>query len=187
MNKQAKKKVPVISGSGPPSLAMPIRVKPYRHQQAAFDFVCKVFGLMDGKKCSPGSALLMEMGTGKTLVAIATACILHQFGLAERVLVVAPFSLLGMWESELEKFAGVPVNVTVVRGTPEKKKRLIKEAASERLDIVIVNYESAWRLEKELLAYDADLIIADEAQAGAPAGSAWSADRTGFGRICDIL
>ena len=28
---------------------------------------------------------------------------------------------------------------------------------------MVVNYESAWRLEKELLAYNADLIIADEA------------------------
>ena len=145
------------------SMKMPVKAKPYRHQQDAFDFVCRLFGLMDGKKRSKGAALLMEMGTGKTLVAIATACILHQFGFAERILVVAPFSLLGVWESELEKFTGVPVNVTVVKGTPEKKKRLVKEAVSDKLDVVIVNYESAWRLEKELLVYDADLVIADEA------------------------
>lgn len=31
------------------------------------------------------------------------------------------------------------------------------------MQIAVVNYESAWRLEKELLAFDADLIIADEA------------------------
>lgn len=30
-------------------------------------------------------------------------------------------------------------------------------------ELIIVNYESAWRMEKELLAYDADLVIADEA------------------------
>jgi len=31
------------------------------------------------------------------------------------------------------------------------------------LQVVVVNYESAWRLEKELLTYNADLVIADEA------------------------
>ncbi|MCC8061178.1 MAG: hypothetical protein LIO81_10180 [Clostridiales bacterium] len=30
-----------------------------------------------------------------------------------------------------------------------------------RLLVVAVNYESAWRLEKELFAYDADLVIVD--------------------------
>lgn len=145
------------------SMKMPVTAKPYKHQQAAFDYVCRLFGLTDGKKRSPGVALLMEMGTGKTLVAIAVACILYQFGLAERVLVVAPLSLLGVWKSELQRFAGVPVNVIVMKGTLEKKKQLLSEAARDKLNIVIVNYESAWRLEKELLAYNADLIIADEA------------------------
>ena len=84
----------------PPTLPMPVTAKPYRHQQEAFDFVCRLFGLQDGKCLSPGAALLMEMGCGKTLVAIATAGILYQFGLVDRVLVVAPLSLLGVWESE---------------------------------------------------------------------------------------
>lgn len=144
-------------------MKMPVKAKPYRHQQDAFDFVCRLFGLTDGKMRSNGSALLMEMGTGKTLVAIAVACILYQFGLADRVLVVAPLSLLGVWESELHRFAGVPVNVVVLKGTLDKKKELLTRTASDRLNIAIVNYESAWRMEKELLAYNADLIIADEA------------------------
>lgn len=103
------------------SMKMPVKAKPYRHQQEAFDFVCRLFGLTDGQQRSSGAALLMEMGTGKTLVAIAVACILYQFGLAERVLVVAPLSLLGVWESELQRFAGVPVNAVVLKGTLDKK------------------------------------------------------------------
>lgn len=145
------------------SMKMPVKAKPYQHQQAAFDFVCKLFGLIDGKCTSNGAALLMEMGTGKTLVAIAVACILYQFGLADRVLVVAPLSLLGVWESELHRFAGVPVNVVVLKGTLDKKKQLLTGTVKDKLNIVIVNYESAWRLEKELLVYNADLVIADEA------------------------
>ena len=142
---------------------MPVKAKPYKHQQEAFDFVCRLFGLTDGKKRSPGAALLMEMGTGKTLVAIAVACILYQFGLAGRVLVVAPLSLLGVWESELQRFAGVPVNAVVLKGTMEQKKELLKGASKDKLNIAIVNYESAWRLEKELLAFNPELVIADEA------------------------
>ena len=145
------------------ALEMPVKARPYRHQQAAFDFVCLLFGLIDGKKRSPGAALLMEMGTGKTLVAIAVACILYRFGLADRVLVVAPLSLLGVWESELRRFAGVPVSIVTLQGTLDKKKQLLTETAKDKLNVVIVNYESAWRLEKELLSYDPDLAVADEA------------------------
>ncbi len=141
---------------------MPVKAKPYRHQQEAFDFVCKLFGLTDGQQRSSGAALLMEMGTGKTLVAIAVACILYQFGLAERVLVIAPLSLLGVWESELQRFAGVPVNAVVLKGTLDKKKELLSQTVPDKLNVVIVNYESAWRMERELLAFDAQMIVADE-------------------------
>ena len=144
------------------SMKMPVKAKPYRHQQEAFDFVCRLFGLTDGQQRSSGVALLMEMGTGKTLVAIAVACILYQFGLAERVLVVAPLSLLGVWESELQRFAGVPVNAVVLKGTLDKKKELLSHTVPDKLNVVIVNYESAWRMERELLAFDAQMIVADE-------------------------
>ena len=143
-------------------MKMPVKAKPYRHQQEAFDFVCRLFGLTDGQQRSSGAALLMEMGTGKTLVAIAVACILYQFGLAERVLVVAPLSLLGVWESELQRFAGVPVNAVVLKGTLDKKKELLSQTVPDKLNVVIVNYESAWRMERELLAFDAQMIVADE-------------------------
>ena len=147
----------------PPTLPMPVTAKPYRHQQEAFDFVCKLFGLMDGKCLSPGAALLMEMGCGKTMVAIAVAGILYQFGLVSRVLVVAPLSLLGVWESEFSKFAHFPISVTVLRGTAAKKEELLwQDAPANGLQVVVVNYESCWRMEPQLLKYDADLIIADE-------------------------
>lgn len=146
-----------------PALPMPVRARPYSHQQAAFDFVCRLFGLMDGKRRSSGAALLMEMGCGKTLVAIAVAGILYQFGMAERVLVVAPLSLLGVWESEFTRFAHFPVSVTVLKGTAAKKEELLRmNAPKEGLQVTVVNYETCWRMQDELLEYDADLIIADE-------------------------
>ncbi len=68
-----------------------------------------------------------------------------------------------MWEEEFEKFADFPYSLTILKGTAKKKSEQLKKLPEKGLQIVVVNYESAWRLEKELLAYGADLIIADEA------------------------
>ena len=87
---------------------MPVKVKPYAHQQNAFDFACGLFGLTTFEETSSGAALLMEMGTGKSLVGLAIAGILFRFSLIERVLVVCPLSIMGVWEDELAKFADYP-------------------------------------------------------------------------------
>lgn len=88
---------------------------------------------------------------------------MYQFGKVDRVLIVAPLSILGVWEEEFEKFADFPYTLTVLKGTSAKKKQqLAKLPGGPGLQVVVVNYESAWRLEKELLAYNADLVIADE-------------------------
>ena len=154
------------------TLAMPVRAKPYKHQQEAFDFCSRVFGLLRDGGVSPpegsrGAALLMEMGCGKTLVSIATAGALYQADKIRRVLVVAPLSLLGNWEDEFQRFSDYPVSVTVLKGTMEKKRDALKKAAASSggvkpLAVAIVNYESAWRMEEELLSFAPDLIIADE-------------------------
>lgn len=143
--------------------AMPIRAKPYAHQQRTYNFACRLFGLEDGIIKSRGVALLLEMGCGKTLVSIAVSGALSKAGKVKLVLVVAPLSILGVWQEEYAKFADFPHGVTVLTGSGVKKKEKLAKAKAKPLQIVVVNYESAWRLEDELLAYDADLIIADEA------------------------
>lgn len=145
------------------SLPMPITVKPYRHQQQAFDFACMRFGLLPTDLRSNGVALLMEMGTGKTITSIGISGMLYQFGRVTRILVVAPLSILGVWEEEFEKFAAYPYELTVLRGPSAKKRQqLANVGRSDGLEVVVVNYESARILEPELLKFDADLIIADE-------------------------
>jgi len=143
-------------------LPMPVKVRPYAHQQAGYDFACRIFGLYDGRIRSHGVAFLMEMGTGKTLTSIGVSGALYQFGLVNRILVACPLSITGVWEEEFHAFADYPVNITVLKGTSEKKRQQIDRILSEGLQVLVVNYESAWRLEEELLKFDADLIIADE-------------------------
>jgi len=144
------------------SLLMPIKANPYEHQIKAFGFVCGLFGIFNAPYYSRGAALLMEMGCGKTITSIAVAGALYQFGKINRILIVAPLSILGVWDEEFEKFADFPYTLTVLKGSSSKKKEQLEELSDKGLQIVVVNYESAWRLERELLRYNADLIIADE-------------------------
>ena len=141
---------------------MPVKAKPYAHQYKAFEFACTKFGILPGE-FSSGVALLMEMGTGKTITSIGIAGALYQFGKIKRVLVVAPLSILGVWEEEFSRFADYPYTLTVLKGPSSKKAETLRSIGRNGLQIVVVNYESAWRIEKDILAFDADLIIADEA------------------------
>lgn len=145
-----------------PSIPMPVKAKPYAHQYKAFEFACTKFGILPSE-FSSGVALLMEMGTGKTITSIGIAGALYQFGKIKRVLVVAPLSILGVWEEEFSRFADYPYTLTVLKGPSSKKAETLRSIGRNGLQIVVVNYESAWRIEKDILAFDADLIIADEA------------------------
>ena len=111
---------------------------------------------------SQGAALLMEMGTGKSLTAIAITGALSQAGRIRRVLIVAPLSILGVWEEEFQKFAAFPYALAVLSGSSDKKLDTLRHMIGTALQVVVVNYESAWRLEKALTAWHPDLIIADE-------------------------
>lgn len=140
---------------------MPIRAAPYRHQQDAFAFALEKFGLYD-EQSSPGVAFLMEMGCGKSLTTIAVAGALYRAGKIHRMLVVAPLSILGVWREEFGKFAGFPYTLAVLQGSVQKKADVLRKMQGTSLQVAVVNYESAWRMEQELLSWDADLIVADE-------------------------
>ena len=73
------------------NLKLPIRAAPYRHQREAAAFA------LDRLVNGGGAALLMEMGTGKTLTNIAIGGRLGQEKRVQRLLVVAPLSILGVW------------------------------------------------------------------------------------------
>ncbi|MCR4437091.1 MAG: DEAD/DEAH box helicase [Eubacteriales bacterium] len=146
-----------------PLLPMPIKAAPYKHQIDAFNFVCGKFGLVSFQTMpSACAALLMEMGTGKSLTSIAVAGALYQAGKIRRVLVVAPLSILGVWEEEFAKFADFDYSLAVLEGSGAKKIDTLRHMRGTPLQVAVINYESAWRLEKELAAWNPDMIIADE-------------------------
>lgn len=78
------------------------------------------------------------------------------------MLIVAPLSILGVWEEEFGKFAAFPYALAVLSGSSAKKLDTLRHMTGDALQVVVVNYESAWRMEKDLAAWRPDLIIADE-------------------------
>ncbi|GHV35033.1 hypothetical protein FACS18949_12200 [Clostridia bacterium] len=137
---------------------MPIRAAPYAHQIAAFHAALAAF--VSGQ--SQGYGLLFEMGCGKTITAIAVAGSLHLTQKIHRVLIVAPLSIVGVWREEFAKFADFDYTLAVLIGSGAKKADTLRHLAGTPLQVAVVNYESAWRLEKEIAAWKPDLIIADE-------------------------
>lgn len=141
---------------------MPIRAKPYKHQIDAFTFVCINFGLNGSEVKSLGTALLMEMGTGKTITTIAVIGALYQAGKIKKILIVAPLSIVSVWFEEFKKFADFDYTAVILEGTMQKKQEALRKMTGEELQVAIVNYESAWRMEADLLKFGADMIVADE-------------------------
>ena len=150
-------------GNSNASLLMPVKARPYYHQSQAFDFACEKFGLTAPHISSNGVALLMEMGTGKTITSIGITGALYQFGKVNRVLIVCPLSIVGVWQQEFESFADYPYNLTILSGSSAKKKEMLSVIPDEGLQIVVINYESTWRIQDSMEAFNADLIICDEA------------------------
>jgi SNF2 family DNA or RNA helicase len=115
----------------------------------------------DGKK-SKGIAFFMDMGTGKTVTTIAVAGALYEDKWITKMLVVAPKSIVGVWEQEFKKWADFECIVTVLEGDSRKKASTLNHLGTAGLQVAVVNYESAWRLEAELFKWAPDFIVCDE-------------------------
>src|SRR5688500_60558 len=81
------------------------KTRPYEHQ------VREIKRLL---KRGYGGGLLWEPGTGKTKTIIDWACILHVKRELSRALIVAPLSVLGVWEEEFETHAPIPYELRIL-------------------------------------------------------------------------
>ena len=87
--------------------------------------------------------------TGKTLTTIAITGALSQAGRIRRVLIVAPIPILWRMGEEFQKFCCFPVCAGgSLSGNSAKKLDTLRHMNGTALQVVVVNYESAWRLEK---------------------------------------
>ena len=154
-----------------PFVKYPVSVPLYKHQIKAANCAMRLFFANIAPQ-HRGFAYLMEMGTGKSLTAIAVAGALYKYHQVKRLLIVCPSSLCFVWADELAKFAKFPYRAAVMQG--DKKHRLAAlarlqdgfDGAKDELRVAIINYESTFcdGIDRALEEFDADMIICDEAQ-----------------------
>ena len=159
-----------------PALELPsgLKTKPWRHQMEAFRFA------MERLLRGGGAALLaLEMGVGKTLVALMVLAAMA----ARRVLICCPLRVVPVWQQQIERHLDLPLIVVTLddtAGSVANKKKLAEEKlrlaeATGRPLAVIINYDSVWRAPFAEWAEQQqwDLIIADEShRLKAPGGKA---------------
>lgn len=117
---------------------------------------------MSNIRRSKSVALLAEMGTGKTLISIGIAGALYLRGEIQKLLIVAPLSIVQVWNEEFEKFADFNYQLAVLEGTGKKKLDTLSHIKGDGLQVAVINYESCWRMEEILVAWKPDMIVCDE-------------------------
>lgn len=137
-------------------LEMPIKARPFEHQKRAFEFVMHRF------ENDSGAALLVEMGCGKSLISVAVAGALFNERRIRNLLIVCPLSICGVWEEEFSKFADFEYKLKVLKGSLDKKSETLYSLEGRALQIAVVNYESVWRIERQIKNSHPDMIICDE-------------------------
>lgn len=151
-----------------------LKTKPWRHQIDAFQFT------MERLARGAGATLLaLEMGVGKTLVALMVLAGLA----ARRVLISCPLRVVPVWEQQIEQHLDLPLivvslddSVSSVAGKQKLAEEKLKLAeVTGRPLVIIINYDSLWRspFADWAEAQQWDLIIADEShRLKAPGGKA---------------
>jgi len=140
------------------------KTEPFSHQKRALKKIVDLNGQ---------AGLLMEMGTGKTKVAIDWAGIGFYNLEVRRVLVVAPLSVLGVWPRQIRQHSGAPARVFRLVGPTQDRvhllKRIIASPKDDVLTYCIINYEGIWReldrgpgIKELLIHWQPDLVIWDE-------------------------
>lgn len=110
----------------------------------------------------PVSAVLLDMGLGKTSIALtAINDLLFDFFEAHKVLVVAPLRVArDTWPAEIEKWDHLSdLIVSVAVGSVTERVQALKAAA----DIYVINRENlSWLIDESGLPFDFDTVIIDE-------------------------
>ena len=140
-------------------------IKRWKNQSEAMRFA------LEHKSCM----LDMEMGTGKTRVAIDVAFYLNS---VHKILVVCPKAVVGVWRENLLKFAWNGRVWTCwddQKGTVQKKAESLKEYLAHKVykQFVVINYDAVWRKPMGALILNAgfDMVVLDESHRAKAAGS----------------
>src|SRR5690606_25117833 len=152
--RRAEEAVAELKEAEDAEIELPTKLPLYAHQRRMAAMALGV----------PSFAWFAEMGTGKTAAAVAVAGERFRRGEIQACLVVAPKSVLPVWEREFRTFAAFPYEVRVLEGSiTEREEQLAGSWPEGALRVAVVNYEATWRMEQALARFvKGGLIIADE-------------------------
>lgn len=126
--------------------------RPHKYQQFATEFI----------KDKPQSALLLDMGLGKTVITLsALKDLLFDSFEISKVLIIAPLRVArDTWREEIEKWSHLEIlKYSVAIGT--EKERL--EALKTKSDLYLINRENVdWLINKSGLPFNYDMVVIDE-------------------------
>lgn len=142
------------------------KTNPFSHQKRALNKISKRDGI---------AGLFMEMGTGKTKVAIDWAGIgYYNFGV-KRVLVACPLSVISVWQQQIQRHSPVPTKVIDLSSMRTVDRMLLIKASEKYAEKypnkqvwLLINYEGLWRegrfstVPERLISFCPDLMICDE-------------------------
>lgn len=115
-----------------------LKTQPYNFQKAGIAFMLNQDSCMN----------FLEMGMGKTLMAIATAIIRKQRNEVKRALIICPVSMKQVWKQEIEKHSYE--KAMVVEGNKTKRLQIYKDFKNSNIFFLIMNYQ-AIRIDIDIL------------------------------------
>lgn len=139
----------------------------WQNQQEAFEFAMS----------HPACMLDMEMGTGKTRVAIDVAFARKD---VHKILIICPKAVVPVWRENLEKFTENhdgwccwDQQKGTIKSKVEDLKKWYSSVKKVPKKFVVLNYDSVWRspMGTTIIDFDADMIILDESHRAKAAGS----------------
>ena len=128
-----------------------MKFNPYDYQDYAINFI----------KNNLVAAVFLDMGLGKTVIALSAIKDLIKENKVNRVLVIAPLRVAkNTWPSEIEKWDHLTdLSYSIIVGTEKERKDALKKKA----DIYIINRENVeWLISKSGFYFDFDMVVVDE-------------------------
>ncbi|MFM1581378.1 DEAD/DEAH box helicase [Helcococcus bovis] len=126
--------------------------KPHKYQEFATEFI----------KEKEVSALLLDMGLGKTVISLtAIKDLLFDSFEVSKVLIIAPLRVArDTWRQEIEKWNHLDIlKYSVAIGSENERLKALEEKA----DIYLINRENVdWLINKSEMPFDYDMIVIDE-------------------------
>lgn len=129
-----------------------MKYQPHEYQKYATEYI----------KSHPVAAVLLDMGLGKTSIALtAISDLLFEEFAVHKVLIVAPLRVAkNTWGDEIQKWGHLK-RLTYSVAVGSKKARL--EALRKKADIYIINRENVpWLVEESGIPFDFDMLVIDE-------------------------